>query len=166
MHADRTAPSSTIKNIPGLPWYQIKSRKLISSAEPNMMAVVSPTRVAAPCRLEETAIAIIKGTGLVFSFLQISMATGAIIRTVATLSTKAEIMPANRDSETAAHWTLGTLFIIISARRSGIRLSMNSCTRPMVPPIISKTLKSREPMIWETGSIPERMKIAPEARAI
>ena len=30
---------------------------------------------------------------------------------------------------------------------SGIWLSMNSCTRPMVPPIISRTLKSREEMI-------------------
>ena len=103
MQADRTAPSSTMKNIPGLPWYQMKSRKLISKAEPSMMAVVSPTRVAAPCRLEETAMEMMKGMGLVFSSFQISMATGAIIRTVATLSTKAEMIPANRLRETAAH---------------------------------------------------------------
>ena len=45
----------------------------------------------------------LKGTGLVFSFLQISIATGAIISTVATLSTKAEMIPANKLSATAAH---------------------------------------------------------------
>ena len=67
------------------------------------MAVVSPTRVAAPWRLEETAMAMRMGMGLVFSFLQISKATGATISTVATLSTKAEITPANRDRHTAAH---------------------------------------------------------------
>ena len=68
-----------------------------------MMAVVSPTSVAAPCRLLETAMAIIKGTELVFSFLQISSATGATIRTVATLSTNAEMIPANSARHTAAH---------------------------------------------------------------
>ena len=138
----------------------------MSKAEPSIMAVVSPTRVAAPCKFEETAMEMMKGTGLVFSFLQISMATGAIIRTVATLSTNAEMIPANRLRETAAHWTLGTLFMIMSARRSGIWLSMNICTRPMVPPIISRTLKSSAPMICLNGSIPEMMKITPEAKAM
>ena len=46
----------------------------------------------------------IKGTGLVLSFLQISRAMGATISTVATLSTKAEMMPANRARATAAIW--------------------------------------------------------------
>lgn len=41
---------------------------------------------------KETAIAIKKGTGLALSFLQISNTMGAIINTVATLSTNAEIM--------------------------------------------------------------------------
>ena len=67
-----------------------------------------------------------KGTGLVLSFLQISMAMGAIIRTVATLSTKAEITPANRARATAAIWTLGTFSMMRSDSRAGILLSMNS----------------------------------------
>ena len=154
--ADSTAPSSTAKKMAGLPWYQKKSAKLICRAEPSMIAVVSPTSVAAPCRLEDTAMQMMKGTGLVFSLRQTATATGATIRTVATLSTNAEISPANRLRHTAAHRTLGTRFMIWSARRSGIRLSMNSCTMPMVPPIISSTLKSRLPGSSETGSIPVR----------
>ena len=131
-----------------------------------MMAVVSPTRVAAPCRLEDTAMPMMKGTGLVFSFLQICMATGATISTVATLSTKAEMTPENRDSATAAHMTLGTLSIIRSASSSGILLSINRATRPMVPAIISRTLKSMAPKISFTGSIPVTMKMKAEPKAM
>ena len=61
------------------------------------MEVVSPTSVAAPWRLEETAMLISIPTGLIFSFLQTARPTGATIRTVATLSMKAEMTPANRD---------------------------------------------------------------------
>src|SRR5699024_6800813 len=114
------------KNMEGFPWYQKKSKKLMSRAEPNIMAVVSPTRVAAPWRLEDTAMEMSTGTGLTLSLRQISMATGAIMRTVATLSTKAEIIPAKRLRDTAAHWTVGTFSIMRSAMRSGIRLSMKS----------------------------------------
>ena len=67
------------------------------------MEVVSPTSVAAPCRLEETAMAITSGTGEIFSCFATASPTGATISTVATLSTKAEITPANRPSTTAAH---------------------------------------------------------------
>ena len=91
-----------------------------------MMAVVSPTKVAAPCRLDDTAIAMIKGTGLVFSFLQISSAIGATIKTVATLSTNAEMIPAKRANATAAIWMFGTFSITRSARSAGILLSINS----------------------------------------
>ena len=88
-----------------------------------------------------------KGTGLVLSFLQISSATGAIISTVATLSTKAEITPAKSDRQTAAQRTLGTFSITRSASKEGILLSMNRATKPMVPAIISSTLKSMEARI-------------------
>ena len=118
--------------------------------------------VAALCRLEDTAMAMIKGTGLVFSFLQISSATGAIISTVATLSTKAEITPANNAMEMAAHWTLGTFSMIRSANSSGILLSMNSATIPIVPAIIKITLKSMVPKTLAGGSMPERIKINPD----
>ena len=87
---------------------------------------MSPTKVAAPCRFDETAMAMIKGTGLVLSFLHISRAMGAIIRTVATLSINAETIPAKSERATAATITFGTLFMIISARRAGILLSINS----------------------------------------
>ena len=65
--------------------------------------MVSPTRVAAPCRLLETAMAMISGIGLVFSCFATARPTGATISTVATLSTNAEIRPEKMDSTTAAH---------------------------------------------------------------
>ena len=86
--------------------------------------------------------AMMKGTGFVLSFLQISSAMGATISTVATLSTNAEITPANSASATAAICTLGTFSMIRSASSAGILLSMKSLTSPMVPAIIIRTLKS------------------------
>ena len=131
-----------------------------------MMAVVSPTSVAAPCRLEETAMPMMKGIGLVSSFLHISSATGAIISTVATLSMNAEIMPANSASATAAICTLETRSITRSASSAGILLSMNSATRPIVPAIISSTFRSMEGMISCRGSMPVAMKITADPRAM
>lgn len=84
------------------------------------MEVVSPTRVAAPCKLEETAIERSIGTGLIFSFLQMASPTGATIRTVATLSINAETAPEKRDMKTATHMTLRDL----SRRRSAIRFGI------------------------------------------
>ena len=92
-----SAPSSTAKKIPGRPSIQKNSIKSIFAYAPSMIDVVSPTRVAAPCRLEETAMDRIMGTGEIFSFLQTAIPTGATMRTVATLSTKAEITPAKSD---------------------------------------------------------------------
>ena len=80
------------------------------------------------------------GTGEIFSFLEMASPTGATIKTVATLSTKALITPAKRAKAVTAHLTLGTFVIRSSARRAGIRLSINRVTVPMVPPIISSTL--------------------------
>ena len=84
------------------------------------MEVVSPTSVAAPCRLEETAMAMIMATGSVFSFRHTAMPTGATIRTVATLSMNAETMPENRDMRMVTHMTLGALCSSASAMRPGI----------------------------------------------
>ena len=108
--------------MPGRPWNQKKSLKLMSTAPASRMEVVSPTRVAAPCRFEDTAMAMITGTGLVFSFFATASPTGATISTVATLSTKAEMMPENRLSATTAHWTLGTFCSSFSAMRAGMLL--------------------------------------------
>ena len=83
---------------------------------PSNMLVVSPTIVAAPCRLEETAMAINTGTGEIFSFLEIANPTGATISTVATLSTNALTIPANSANTVTAHLTLGTFTISTSAR--------------------------------------------------
>ena len=107
-----------------------------------MMEVVSPTSVAAPCRFEETEMVISMGTGEVFSFLQIASATGAIISTVATLSTKALTAPAKRLMDTAAHCAFLHLDRSRSAMRLGILESMKSATVPMVPASISSTFQS------------------------
>ena len=106
------------------------------------MLVVSPTSVAAPCRLEDTAMAVSTGTGEIFSFRAIASPTGATIKTVATLSTKALMTPAKSASIETAHLTFGTRAISSSARRSGIRLSMKRATVPIVPASMSSTLKS------------------------
>ena len=82
--------------------------------------MVSPTRVAAPWRLEATEMAMMGETGEMFRRLLTTRATGATIRTVATLSTKAEISPANRDRAMMTHFTLGILSMMWSAIRAGI----------------------------------------------
>ena len=53
----------------------------------------SPTSVAVPSRFDISASPIINGTGLSLSFLERARAIGAITRTVATFSTKIEIIP-------------------------------------------------------------------------
>ena len=128
--------------------------------------MVSPTSVAAPCRLEETAMEMMNGTGLAFSFRQMERPMGAIISTVATLSTKAEMTPAKSESATAAHLTLGTRSIIRSERSIGIRLSVKSATSPMVPMIMSRTLKSMDGRIFSSGNIPVQINTSPEVSAM
>ncbi len=124
----------------GLPLSQKNSMKFMSAKPPSRILVVSPTSVAAPCRLEDTAMAISTGTGEILSLREIASPTGATISSVATLSTKALTTPANRLSAVTAHRTFGTFAIISSARRAGMRLSMNSVTMHMVAEIISSTL--------------------------
>ena len=93
-------------------------------------------------------------TGFIFSFLQISIPTGASIRTVATLSTNAEIRPENRLSATMAHWTFGVIFSSPSAMRRGILLSMNSSTMAMVPVSIMSTFQLTACGAALSGTIP------------
>ena len=119
-----SAPASTTQNIPGFPLSTKKSEKSRFAAFARRIDVVSPTSVAAPCRFEETAMQMMLDTGEILTFLQKASATGAIIRTVATLSTKAEIMPANRDIATTAHLTLGILEMSTSDISCGILDSM------------------------------------------
>ena len=126
--------------MPGFPFIQKKSMKFMSAKPPNRMLVVSPTRVAAPWRLEETEMAMSSGTGEILSFLAIARPTGATIRRVATLSTKALTTPANTLSAVTAQSTFGTLTIIISASRAGMRLSIKRVTMHIVEEIISSTL--------------------------
>ena len=90
--------------------------------------------------MEETEIAISTGTGEIFSLREMARPTGATISSVATLSTKALTTPAKRLSAVTAHMTFGTFCIISSARRAGMRLSINSVTVHMVAEIISSTL--------------------------
>ena len=109
------APASTTQNMPGLPSSTKKSEKSRFAALASRIEVVSPTRVAAPWRFDETAMQIMLGTGEMLSFLHSASATGAIIRTVATLSTNAETMPAK-----IAHLTLGIFDIRTSLISCGI----------------------------------------------
>ena len=106
-----------------------------------MMEVVSPTRVAAPCRFEDTAIDRIIDTGEISSFLHTASATGAIMSTVATLSINADTAPENRDIRMMTHMTFGHLSRMMSASRFGIFDSMKNQTTSIVPPIIMRTFQ-------------------------
>ena len=130
-----------------------------------MMDVVSPTRVAAPCKLDETAMQMSSATGDTLSFFAIDSATGAIIRTVATLSTNADTTPANTDSATATHMTLGVFCSRRSAMRSGIFDSMNSATVPIVPASIKSTFQSMAVKTEASGIAPETTKMTAEMSA-
>ena len=66
----------------------------------------------------------IMGTGDILSFLQIARPTGATIRTVATLSMNAEMIPENRDMKIVTHITFGATSRSFSAIRLGILESM------------------------------------------
>ena len=130
-----------------------------------MMDVVSPTRVAAPCKLDETAMQMSSATGDILSFFAIDSATGAIIRTVATLSTNADTTPANTDSATATHMTLGVFCSRRSAMRSGIFDSINSATVPIVPASIRRTFQSMAVKTEASGIAPETTKMTAETSA-
>ena len=130
-----------------------------------MIDVVSPTSVAAPCKLDETAMQMRSATGLVPRRVAMASATGATIRTVATLSTNAEIKPANTDSATATHMTFGVFFSSRSAMRSGIFDVMNSDTVPIVPASIIRMFQLISPSAAETGIAPETTIMTAEASA-
>ena len=155
-----SAPSSTAKKIPSLPFIQKKDRKSMSAYAPSMIDVVSPTSVAAPCRFDETAIARIIGTGEIFSFLQIAIPTGATISTVATLSINAEMNPENSDMRMMTHMTVGALSRRISAIRLGIFERIKNSTRTIVPQIIRRTFQLIAPGMEARGSIPVITKMA------
>ena len=109
---------------------------------------------------------IMPGTGDIFSFLDMFNATGATISTVATLSTKAEIIPANKARDMMAHFTLWVFSIIRSASRDGIFDSINRDTTPMVPAIIMMTFQSTVLNTFPTGSIPRMTNTAADPSAI
>ncbi len=104
-------------------------------------------------------------TGEIFSFFAIARPTGAIMSTVATLSTNAETTPANSDITTTTHITLGVFCISNSAMRLGIWDWMNSETVPMVPASIKSTLKSMASASVPSGTSPLTRKITPLVRA-
>ena len=64
------------------------------------------------------------GTGEIFRRLQMARATGAIISTVATLSTKAEISPAKSERARTIHLTELTRAMMKSLSCIGMRESM------------------------------------------
>ena len=129
------------------------------------MDVVSPTSVAAPCKLELTALARIGCTGEIFSFLEMASPTGASISTVATLSTKADTSPANSASAMMSHFTLGSTATSRSDRRFGILDRMNRSTVPMVPASIISTFQSTVPATSPNGTIRRSRNSAAADRA-
>ena len=119
-----------------------------------MMDVVSPTSVAAPCKLDDTAIERIMFVGLIFNFRQIASPTGATISTVATLSINALIKPANRDIKIVTHITFLDFSRSRSAKRFGIWESIKYCTMIIVPEIIMRTFQLTVAGKSDNGSIP------------
>ena len=81
----------------------------------------SPTKVAVPSRFDIRARPIINGTGFNLSFLESASAIGAITRTVATFSTKIEIIPVIARINTTAIPVLGEIVTSASAMRAGTR---------------------------------------------
>ena len=63
-------------------------------------------------------------TGEMLTFLQKARATGAIMSTVATLSTNAETMPAKSERQTIAHLMFGIFEMRMSDMSCGIFDSM------------------------------------------
>ena len=126
---------------------------------------MSPTKVAAPSRLEPIAMAMTLGTGEIFSFFAMVTATGATIRTVATLSTKAEMTAAKTDRAMIVHLILGTERMIRSASREGMRDSMKILTMPIVPAIIIRTFQSTAEKTLSNGRMPKTTKITAATKA-
>ena len=113
------------------------------------------------------------GTGDIFCFLHTARAMGAIIKTVATLSTKADTTPESTAIATMAILTFPNLDSMTSAMRMGIFDSMNRVTIPMVPAIIMRILKSMAPTtvprpnsISSQKKVSHTEKITAEQRAI
>ena len=133
-------PNSTAQKIDILPSKKKKSKKLISAKPPSIIDVVSPTKVAAPCKLEATEMLIITGIGEIFSFLDIAKPIGASIKTVATLSINAETTPLIMQTITKQISALGIFVISMSASFAGILDSINKPTIIIIPKSINKTL--------------------------
>lgn len=120
----------------------------------------SPIKVAVPCRLLETAIAIIMFTGLILSLLAKDNAIGATIKTVATFSTKAEIMPVKRQIKSTAHAVFLALSTMISAIYVGTRLLIKISATKSVPTKIPITFQliAFKASLGETASNNKRSK--------
>ena len=127
--------------------------------------VVSPVRVAAPSKLENIDMQIIGITGDILDFLATTRTIGAIIKTVATLSIKADTTPANTAKTTVIHLILDVFLIIKSDNNSGIFDSINKETVPAVPNIIKRTLKSISPSNLFSGKIPNMINTIAEKSA-
>ncbi len=84
----------------------------------------------------------ISGTGEILSFLDISIAIGATIRSVDTFSRKALINPVKAARKITAHFTLEARRIIWSLKKSGTLESIKSETTPAVPTNIKMTFQS------------------------
>jgi hypothetical protein len=115
----------------------------------------SPIRVAVPCRLLETAIAIIIFIGFILNFFANDKAMGATIKTVATFSTNAEIKPVRAHMLKIAQAVFFALSTIISAIYAGTRLSIKIFAITRVPTNILITFQLTD----EKASLKEMVRL-------
>ena len=105
------------------------------------------------------------GTGEMLNFFAMASATGAIMSTVATLSTNADTMPAKRLRAMIVARTVLTLSSSTSAMSDGMPVSMKIDTRPIVPAIIISTFQSIAPGTAPGFKMPRITNSAAEIKA-
>ncbi len=89
---------------------------VMSAAEASSTEVESPTSVAAPSRLADTAMPMRNDTGETRNLFETSSAIGAIMSTVATLSMKAETTAERMQTDRRALGMVPDLFTVTDAR--------------------------------------------------
>ena len=97
-----------------------KSLKVIPVKPASNILGGSPIKVAAPCRLEQIASPIKRGTGLILHFVATLKAIGAINKTTATFSKNIDNIPLTAQIINIAPQTLLALDAKTPARKSGI----------------------------------------------
>lgn len=162
---DAIAPSSTAKKSPGLALRKKKLLKFIFRNPASIILGGSPISVAAPCRFELIAIAIKKGTGETFNFLEISKAMGATIITVATFSQKADINPENAETKRIAKPTVFVFETSLFAINAGTLDIIKTSATMAVPKKIPMTFQLiASTALWNDINLKTKRRRTPAQR--